>query len=181
MKAAAAAAAVRGRYRACAGGLIFDRAGRVLAAERLDRPGQWQFPQGGVDPGESAAAAAEREVYEELGLRAPGIRRVAALPEGIRYDVPPGTWLERQGFAGQEMFWSLFYCPLEGDPGQHCNLEGLGGEKPEFSRVGWWTWGDLLRNVVEFKRPVYHRLRELSLPEIEAFLARGGPEEEEGP
>ena len=31
-----------------------------------------------------------------------------------RYDVPPGTWLEKKGFAGQEMFWSIFYFPKDG-------------------------------------------------------------------
>ncbi len=48
---------------------VLDR-GRVLAARRPARhgnPGGWEFPGGKVEPGEGPAAAAVREVREELG------------------------------------------------------------------------------------------------------------------
>lgn len=46
--------------------------GRVLLAERKagkDAAGFWELPGGKVDPGESAAQAAARELLEELGVR----------------------------------------------------------------------------------------------------------------
>jgi len=54
--------------------LILDAAGRVLLFRGGDpaRPqdGEWWFtPGGGVEPGESLAAAARREIHEETGYQ----------------------------------------------------------------------------------------------------------------
>lgn len=51
-------------------GVAVRRAGRVLAARRgypADLAGRWEFPGGKADEGEDPAAAAEREIAEELG------------------------------------------------------------------------------------------------------------------
>ncbi len=52
-------------------GILIDKAGRVLLAERLhDHPmaGYWEFPGGKIQVGESPEAALERELAEELGI-----------------------------------------------------------------------------------------------------------------
>ena len=50
--------------------LLVDAAGRVLLFRftPADRPPLWCTPGGAVDPGESYAAAARRELWEEVGL-----------------------------------------------------------------------------------------------------------------
>lgn len=50
--------------------LLVDGAGRVLLFRFVpsDRPPLWCTPGGAVDPGESYAAAARRELWEEVGL-----------------------------------------------------------------------------------------------------------------
>lgn len=48
--------------------VVFDAAGRVLLVRRADN-GLWGLPSGHVEPGETVAHAAEREVLEETGLR----------------------------------------------------------------------------------------------------------------
>ena len=50
--------------------LIFDAAGRVLATQCPPHKhgGGWEFPGGKMEPGESPAAAIEREIAEELGV-----------------------------------------------------------------------------------------------------------------
>src|SRR5262249_37661524 len=55
--------------RACASAAVF-RAGTVLLVERGKGPkqGLWSLPGGHIEPGESAAAAAVREVAEETGV-----------------------------------------------------------------------------------------------------------------
>jgi ADP-ribose pyrophosphatase YjhB (NUDIX family) len=58
----------QGKLRLGCSAAIFDEGGRVLLTRRADN-GQWCLPGGGVESGESAAEACEREVFEETGLR----------------------------------------------------------------------------------------------------------------
>jgi 8-oxo-dGTP pyrophosphatase MutT (NUDIX family) len=58
------------RPRAASGVLYFDDAGRVMVVNPTYKP-LWDIPGGYVQQGESPAAAALREVTEELGARLP--------------------------------------------------------------------------------------------------------------
>lgn len=60
----------------------------------LDQYGKWTFPKGHLEAGESAAVAAEREVFEETGIR--GV--LGALVSTIFYDVinKHGTVVRKQ-------------------------------------------------------------------------------------
>ncbi|WP_334176242.1 NUDIX hydrolase [Pseudoxanthobacter sp.] len=51
---------------------IVARQGRVLLVRRANPPDQglWGFPGGRIEPGETAASAAERELAEETGVSA---------------------------------------------------------------------------------------------------------------
>ena len=57
----------QGKIRVGCSAAIFDEHRRVLLTRRVDN-GLWCLPGGGMDPGESAAEACEREVLEETGL-----------------------------------------------------------------------------------------------------------------
>jgi len=57
-----------GTLRPGASALIFDKTtGNILLTRREDNA-KWCLPGGGMDPGESAAEACIREVFEETGL-----------------------------------------------------------------------------------------------------------------
>lgn len=61
--------------------------GRVLVLLRSpERGGYWNLVAGGVEPGETAAEAAARELAEEIGLRAP----VVPLDLELGYELPAG-------------------------------------------------------------------------------------------
>jgi 8-oxo-dGTP pyrophosphatase MutT (NUDIX family) len=57
----------QGKLRVGCSAAIFDDQGRILLTRRADN-GQWCLPSGGMEPGESAAEACQREVLEETGL-----------------------------------------------------------------------------------------------------------------
>ncbi len=63
--------ASRGKHTS-AGGLVFDRRGRVALVRERKRSGarRWTLPKGKLEPGESLEEAALREVHEEAGVRA---------------------------------------------------------------------------------------------------------------
>jgi ADP-ribose pyrophosphatase YjhB (NUDIX family) len=59
----------QGRIRFGCSGTLFDKAReKVLLTRRTDN-GLWCLPGGKLDPGESAAEACAREMFEETGLR----------------------------------------------------------------------------------------------------------------
>src|SRR5512134_2655430 len=59
--------AKEGKLRVGCSTALFDEYRRILLTRRADN-GQWCLPSGGMEPGESAAEACEREVLEETGL-----------------------------------------------------------------------------------------------------------------
>jgi len=58
----------QGKLRLGCSAAILDEQGHILLTRREDN-GQWCLPGGGMEPGESAAEACEREVFEETGLK----------------------------------------------------------------------------------------------------------------
>ncbi len=85
-----------GRIRCGCSATIFDLAGEKILLTRRSDNGQWCLPGGGIDPGESAAEACQREVWEETGLRVrlkrlTGIysspHRLIEYPDGNRFQI----------------------------------------------------------------------------------------------
>jgi 8-oxo-dGTP diphosphatase len=78
---------------ACAGGIVFDPAQRLLVIRRGQPPsaGLWSVPGGRCRPGETAASACVREVAEETGqhVRVVGVagRVERDGPNGVVYDI----------------------------------------------------------------------------------------------
>lgn len=145
-------------YRPCVGICLFNNDGKVFVGERIDTPGAWQMPQGGIDEGEDLQPAAFRELKEEIGTDKADILEI--LDEKILYDIP-ATVLERlhkiwdTPYTGQEQTWiAMRFTGEDSD----INLEAW--DHPEFSQ---WQWVDLdktLDLIVPFKRKTYEILIE---------------------
>lgn len=136
------------RYRPNVAAVLQRSDGRLLIGQRADFPESWQFPQGGVDQGESPEDALRREVREETGLP-PEAYRIVARSGPHRYDFPAGP--DRRGFSGQEQ--TYFLCALHGaetppfDPALTCG---------EFLAVRWVTMDDFpVELAPPMKREVY--------------------------
>ena len=94
-----------GLYRPCVGIVLINNHQEVFIGERIDHPGSWQLPQGGVENGEDLATAFFRELSEETGTKNAKILDV--YPEPIRYDFPPGkrSRLYEGQYNAQEQTW----------------------------------------------------------------------------
>jgi 8-oxo-dGTP diphosphatase len=89
--------------------------GRVLVAERTKRQmgaGFWELPGGKIDPGETAVQAAARELHEEVGITAHGLRPWAryehAFPTKrvrLNFFMAEGWSGAPQGREGQRVAW----------------------------------------------------------------------------
>lgn len=143
------------RYRANVAALMVNQAGCLLICERATIPGAWQFPQGGVDSGETAEQALFREVREEIGLL-PGHYEILDRREGYRYLYPQGARgkkLRKHGSHGQEQ--TYFLCRLKAGAPQ-VNVD----QKPrEFRAYRWIPPEEFdLDWLPEFKRDVYREV-----------------------
>jgi putative (di)nucleoside polyphosphate hydrolase len=124
---------------------------RVLVFERADKPGAWQFPQGGLKRRETWRQAVYREIKEETGFSARDLRLLGTYPEPLVYELPARAQSPKTGL-GQVQRW--FYFRLV-----HEDREPPMPRDSEFQAWRWMSFGMLLRSVVAFRRPVYRRLR----------------------
>ena len=139
-------------YRPCVGVMLANPAGLVFVGQRKDSEiAAWQMPQGGIDPGESPREAALRELWEETGVTADLVEFVAETAQWLRYDLPAElvgkVWKGR--YRGQEQKWILLRFLGRDDQIR------IATEHPEFSEWRWLPAGDLVANIVPFKRAVY--------------------------
>jgi ADP-ribose pyrophosphatase len=125
----------------------------------------WQFPQGGIDYGETPAQAMYRELHEEVGLLAEHVRVVGRTRNWLRYEVPDEfiRGRVRGHFRGQKQIWFLLRMV-----GRDCDICLRATDHPEFDGWRWNEYWAPLDSVIEFKREVY----ELALTELSRFLRR---------
>ncbi|YCM46117.1 RNA pyrophosphohydrolase [Verrucomicrobiaceae bacterium 227] len=156
-----------GEYRPNVAALMINEDGRILICERLETPGAWQFPQGGVDEGEAVEEALLREVSEEIGL-APTDYTVERSRGGYRYDYPPGVMagkpLRKARFVGQEQ--TYFLCRV----GAGAPPVNLMQEPREFSQAQWIEPSEFqLSWLPDFKKATYQAvLRDFFEVEVRA-------------
>lgn len=96
-------------------GVIRDARGRILLARRTegrDLAGRWEFPGGKREPDETAEAALQRELHEELGIEVEIGPRLISVPQiypdkRLRLDVREITRFRgtARGREGQALAW----------------------------------------------------------------------------
>ncbi|HUH37198.1 MAG TPA: RNA pyrophosphohydrolase [Spongiibacteraceae bacterium] len=151
-------------FRPNVGIVLANTHGQVLWARRV-RQDAWQFPQGGIQAGESAEQALYRELDEEVGLSPADVELLACTRGWLRYRLPerlvrPGRDGGRRERVciGQKQKWFLLRM-LSPDSSVRLNA----ADKPEFDSWRWVSYWYPLGQVVSFKRDVYRRaMKELA-------------------
>lgn len=140
-------------FRANVGIILVNDAGKLFLAGRVGNRG-WQFPQGGMQPGEDAEAAMYRELHEEVGLTARDVEILGATDDWLRYRLPDR--FVRRGSTplciGQKQRW--FLLRMVG-PDDRVRLDAA--DTPEFDRWRWVDFWKPVNEVIYFKRRVYAR------------------------
>ncbi len=138
-------------FRPNVGIIVANQAGEVLWAKRV-RQDAWQFPQGGIQYGESPEQAMARELHEELGLTLGDVEVIGSTVGWYSYRLPSQYVRRGRGRTciGQRQKW--FGLRLVG-PESHVRFDA--GPQPEFEGWRWVDWWLPLSEVVEFKREVY--------------------------
>lgn len=151
-------------YRRNAGIVVFNPEHKVLICQRADIKSAWQFPQGGIEKGESVKEAALRELREETSLT--NVEHIVSLETPARYTFPPRVVeaMQKQGRtnAGQDIFWSLLLFKGSDD---EINLQTA---EQEFINYKWVTLQEAYDLCVDFKKPAY----QVALHEFSKYLEK---------
>jgi putative (di)nucleoside polyphosphate hydrolase len=150
-------------YRRNVGIVLINRDRRIFIGRRADMPAglsAWQMPQGGIDPGETPAQAAFRELGEEVGTDKAEI--LTESREWHHYDVPLEIALRmwNGNFRGQRQKW--FAMRFFGDD---ADID-IATEHREFDAWRWASAAELPDLIVPFKRAIYVAV----LDEFRAYL-----------
>ncbi len=154
----------RDGYRPNVGIILCNAKNEVFWGKRI-REHSWQFPQGGIDKGESPEQAMYRELYEEVGLQSHHVHILGRSKNWLRYEVP-SHWIKREwrsSYKGQKQIWFLLRLV-----GRDCDVSLRASGHPEFDAWRWSEYWVPLESVIEFKREVYR----LALNELVTYLDR---------
>lgn len=154
----------RDGFRPNVGIILCNASNQVFWGKRI-REHAWQFPQGGINYGESPEQAMYRELMEEVGLKPEHVKILGRTKDWLRYEVPT-SWIKREwrgSYRGQKQIWYLLRLL-----GRDSDVSLRATSHPEFDA---WRWSDYwvpLEAVIEFKRGVYQQ----ALVELARILFR---------
>ncbi len=150
------------RYRDAVGVMIINQDKKLFLAYRAwtqHSKYHWQMPQGGIDTGETAEAAAWREMYEETGLTPENTTLIKVSDNWYTYDLPDK---KNRTIDGERQKWFLM---LFKGKRQDINLKIQ--KHPEFVRYRWADPRKAPYLIIPFKKQVYEQVLAEFLPVVE--------------
>ena len=121
----------------------------IFIASRIDISNAWQFPQGGIDDGESIKEALFRELEEEIGTR--DVEIIAEYPTWVSYEFPRIIAQKMYPYDGQKQKYYL----VKLKKGAKININT---ETPEFSEYKFVSSKEIYEHITFFKRTVYKQV-----------------------
>ena len=149
-------------YRANVAIVMTNGQGKLFWAKRVGM-NAWQFPQGGIKPDETAEKAMYRELHEETGLQPDHVEVISFTNGWLRYQLPKRFIRKNSNplCIGQKQVWYLLKLLANES---HVKLDT--SSSPEFDLWRWIDFWEPVKQVIEFKRPVYKK----ALMEFEPLL-----------
>lgn len=120
---------------------------KILLAQRSDIKGAWQFPQGGIDKGETPKMALFRELKEEIGTNS--VEIIAEYPKWLSYDFPQKVAEKMRPYDGQ--IQKYFLVRLKKNA--HLNVFT---KYQEFDMYKFVSVEDTVKEASFFKKKVYN-------------------------
>ncbi len=112
----------------------------------------WQFPQGGIDDGETPIIALYRELKEEIGTDE--VEVLCEYPEWLKYNFPQSVVSKKMyPYKGQKQKYFLVKLRSKAN----INLDT---QYPEFRKYQFVEYDKILSNIVYFKRQIYKKVLE---------------------
>ncbi len=139
--------------RKCVGITLLNHEKKIWCGERIDHPGSFQMPQGGVEDNETDLDAAYRELSEETGIAPQDIELIYQATE--KYDalwpkeIADNIWDAR--FRGQRYQWFLFKLV-------NTDTTNINTSHPEFRSYQWLPPAEVIENIVNFKKDMYKKV-----------------------
>ncbi|RTZ65848.1 MAG: RNA pyrophosphohydrolase [Aquificaceae bacterium] len=151
-------------FRANVGIILANCDGKVFWGKRIGQT-SWQFPQGGIDPGETPLEAMYRELHEETGLLSKHVEVIGCTRDWLRYRLPKHMIRHRSSptCIGQKQRWFLLRLMCSDNS---VNLRAT--NIPEFDSWRWVDYSYPAKEVVYFKRKVYEK----AMAELEPLLIK---------
>ncbi len=151
-------------YRKNVACIVLNPEGKIFLGKRkpddFDRNNNhWMFPQGGLEEGEDIAKAAEREIWEETGLKS--LRFMYLSDKTNTYSWLPGF---SHDFRGQRQ--NIAYFSFMGNDAE-INLTNH--EVVEFESFQWVEPNKLMQTIHEFRKP----LAELVIQDLKEMAEKG--------
>lgn len=135
-------------YRSCVTAVAYH-AGKVLVGKRASTSegSGWQFPQGGIEQGETPKQAVLREFYEETGIKRTKIEIAGWFSHWLSYDFP--AHIQKTERLGQVQAWAVLNLATDAKPNLAEAIE------QEFSEFAWVSPDQAVSEIIKFKRACY--------------------------
>ena len=152
-------------FRANVGIVIVNQKQQVFFAKRRYQSG-WQFPQGGIQLGESPKKAMFRELLEETGLDKKSVEVIYVSDHWYDYRIPKKSIRKPTNgttVIGQRQKWFLLKLK-----DQSANISLDASSEQEFDSWKWISPDLSIKQVIGFKQDVYKKVINEFMPFIDA-------------